>query len=104
MLMNVDEVKFLGIIIDDKLNWKPHIDHLAQKFNSHIVMIKRIMKLIPNTEYNKIYDALFKSHLIYCISSWETIPNYKLQSIFTIQKYVFAYYFVLSIGGGGGGG
>ena len=28
-LKKVDQVKFLGIIIDDKLNWEPHIDHLA---------------------------------------------------------------------------
>ena len=82
-LKKVDKVTFLGIIIDDKLNWEPHIDHLAQKLKSSIIMIKRIMKFIPN---NKIYDALFKSHLSYCISSWAAIPNYKLQSIFSIQK------------------
>ena len=95
-LKKVDKVKFLGIIIDDKLNWEPHIDHLAQKLKSSIIMIKRIMEFIPNSEYNKIDDALFKSHLSYCISSWGAIPNYKLQSIFSIQKYVFAYYLVLS--------
>ena len=46
-LKKVDKVKFLCIIIDDKLNWEPHIDHLAQKVNSSIIMIKRIMKFIP---------------------------------------------------------
>ena len=85
-LKKVDQVKFLGIIIDDKLNRKQHIDHLAQKLNSSIIMIKRIMKFIPNSEYNKMYDVLFESHLSYCISSWGAIPNYKLQSIFLIQK------------------
>ena len=34
----------------------------------------------------KIYDALFKSHLSYCISSWGAIPSAKLQGIFSIQK------------------
>ena len=56
-------------------------------------MIKRIMKFIPNSEYNKIYDALFKSHLSYCISSWGAIPNYKLNQP---KKDVFDYYLVLS--------
>ena len=37
-LKKVDEVKFLGIIFDDKLNWEPNIDHLAQKLNSSIFM------------------------------------------------------------------
>ena len=51
-LKKVDKVKFIGIIIDDKLNWEPHIDHLAQKLNSSIIMIKPITKFIPNSEYN----------------------------------------------------
>ena len=49
-------------------------------------MIKRIQKFIPKSEYNKIYDALFKSHLCYCISSWGGIPSSKLQGVFAIQK------------------
>ena len=59
----VDKVKFLGVIIDDKLNWEPHIEHLTEKLTSSIVMIKRVIKFIPKAEYNKIYDALFKSHM-----------------------------------------
>ena len=85
-LQKVDKVKFLGVIIDDKLNWEPQIENLRKKLNSSMVMIKRIAKFVPKSEYMKIYDALFKSHLSYCISSWGSIPNYKLQSIFSIQK------------------
>ena len=85
-LKKVDKVKFLDVIIDNKLNWEPHVDHLTKKLNSSIVLIKRIMKFIPKSEYMKIYDALFKSHLSYCISSWGAIPNSKLQSVFAIQK------------------
>ena len=39
-LKKVDKVKFLGIIVDDKLNWEPHIEHLAQKVNSSTFTIK----------------------------------------------------------------
>ena len=49
-------------------------------------MIKRVIKFIPKAEYSKIYDALFKSHMTYCISSWGAIPSSKLQKIFSIQK------------------
>ena len=30
-LKKVHKVKFLGVMIDDKLNWDPHIDHFTQK-------------------------------------------------------------------------
>ena len=49
-------------------------------------MIKRIKKFIPRPEFKKIYDALFKSHMSYCISSLGGVSDYKLQSIFAIQK------------------
>ena len=90
-LKKVDKVKFLGVIIDDKLSWEPQIEHLTEKLNSSIVMIKRIKKFIPESEYMKIYNALFKSHLGYCISCWGGISSYKLQTLFSIQKDVFDY-------------
>ena len=85
-LKKVDKVKFLGVIIDENLSWEPHIEHLTAKLNSSIVMIKRIIKFVPKSEYMKLYDALFKSHLAYCISSWGSIPKFKLDCIFRIQK------------------
>ena len=82
----VTQVKFLGVIIDENISWEPQIDYLKQKLISSIVVIKRIKKFIPKTEYLKIYNALFKSHLSYCISCWGGISQYKLQSLFSLQK------------------
>ena len=85
-LKKVDQVKLLGVVIDEDLKWEPHVQHLTQKLKSALIMIKRIIKFIPKSEYMEIYDALFKSHLSYCISSWGAIPAAKLQGIFSIQK------------------
>ena len=85
-LLKVEKVKFLGVIIDDELTWEYQIDHLREKLNSSINIIKRIMKFIPKSEYHKLYNSLFKSHLSYCISSWGGISLNKLSSIFSLQK------------------
>ena len=82
----VTQVKFLGVIIDENISWEPQIDYLKQKLISSIVVIKRIKKFIPKIEYLKIYNALFKSHLSYCISCWGGISQYKLQKLFSLQK------------------
>ena len=76
----------MGVIIDEGLNWEAQIDHLKAKLLSSIVVIKRIKSFIPESEYNNLYNALFKSHLSYCISSWGGISKNKLESIFAIQK------------------
>ena len=85
-LKKVDKVKFLGVIIDEDLSWEPHIEHVTAKLNSSIIVIKRIMKFIPKSEYMNIYEALFKSHLSYCISSWGAVHRNKLNFLFTLQK------------------
>ena len=83
-------------MIDEKLSWEPHIEHLVSKLNMIIVMPKRITKFIPKSEYRKLYDALFKSHMNYCISSWGGVSESKLQSIFTFKKDVYDFYLVKS--------
>ena len=82
----VDKVRFLGVIIDEQLNWESHIEYLEDKLNSCIVTIKRIKKFIPNNHFKKLYHSLFESHLTYGISAWGGTNNYKLQKIFAIQK------------------
>ena len=61
-LKKVDKVKFLGVIIDDKLNWEAHIEYLKAKLNLSIIMIKRIKKFIPKPEFKK-YMMLYSNHI-----------------------------------------
>ena len=44
----VDRMRFLGVIIDDKLTWDAQIKHLESKLISTIVLIKRIKSLLPH--------------------------------------------------------
>ena len=85
-LEKVQSTKFLGVVIDERMSWEPHLENLATKLNSCIVTIKRIRNCVPKSEYMKLYNALFMPHLTYCISSWGGVPDYKLNRIFAIQK------------------
>ena len=85
-LKKVDKIRFLGVIIDDKLSWDHHIEHLENKMLSVIVQIKRIRKVIPESHYKTIYHSLFLSHLTYGISCWGGAYPSKLQKLFAIQK------------------
>ena len=50
VLKKVTKLKFIGVMIDDKLSWEAQIDYLKEKLLSSIVIIKRIEKFIPETE------------------------------------------------------
>ena len=43
-LKKVSKVKFLGVIIDEKLKWEDHIDHLQQKLKLIIAKLFSIQK------------------------------------------------------------
>ena len=42
----VDRIRFLGVIINDKLTWDAQIEHLENKLISTIVLIKRLISWI----------------------------------------------------------
>ena len=86
VIKQVDKVKFLGVIIDENLSWDEHIKHLESKLLATIVLIKRIKKFLPSSQYVNIYHTLFISHLTYGISCWGGIYSTKLQKLFNIQK------------------
>ena len=86
ILNKVSYIKFLGVLIDDKLNWKPHLDSLNRKLKSTCGRIYRIKSSLPIGLYKDIYHALFESHLSYCISVWGGVSKNRLNPLFLTQK------------------
>ena len=85
-IKQVKTTKFLGVIIDDKLSWVPHIEYLSNKLKSCIGIINRIRDNIPSQMHKSIYHTLFESHLTYGITVWGGVPNSKLKPLVTLQK------------------
>ena len=86
MIREVQKVKFLGVIIDNKLTWTEHISHLQNKLKIAIGVIKRIKPHIPIKTRKTIYHSLFGSHMTYCISVWGGIAQTHIEKIFRLQK------------------
>ena len=86
-LKPVSETKFLGVVIDDKLCWLPHIKYLNKKLNCEIGKLNRIQHLVPSEFHKNLYYTLFESHLIYGISAWGSVSK-AIEPIFITQKSV----------------
>ena len=82
----VVETKFLGVTIDNKLSWVPHINELTKKLKCNIGLLNRIKDFIPKSHHKTLYHTLFESHLTYGITVWGGVAENKLKSIFTAQK------------------
>ena len=75
-----DKVKVLGIYIDNKLTWKPHIKELTKSFNALLKSLKRISYL-STKELERIYYKLIIPHINYCISYGETVQSLLLNPL-----------------------
>ena len=62
IIKQVTATKFLGVTIDDKLSWKPHIENINKKLKSLCRRIYRIKIALPEHIYKQLYHTLFESH------------------------------------------
>lgn len=76
--------KFLGINIDEFLDWSCHIDFLSNKLNRTCFCIRHVSRYIGETARRTLYFANFEGTLRYGIIFWAC--NSETLNIFTIQK------------------
>ena len=62
--------KFLGVLIDEKLTFKKHIDKVCKKVSSGIGIIRKLKGFIGSEILQKIYNAIIYPHIIYAIEAW----------------------------------
>ena len=66
----VQSSKFPGIIIDENLNWKPHIQLVKSKLSKTLSIIYKASKLINYEGMVTLYCSLFLPYLTYCCEIW----------------------------------
>ena len=65
------KIKYLGLIVDDRLSWKFHIHELSKKLNRIIGILYRLKKInSPKSIFTAIYFALFQSQIAYGLMAW----------------------------------
>ena len=86
VIKRVSEARFLGVLIDDQLNWKPHLAQLNTKLKSSCGRLYRLRSALPESLHRTLYQTLFESHISYGISVWGGVSTNKLEPIFLTQK------------------
>ena len=84
-LKRVKSIRFLGVYIEEKLNWQCHINILVRKLSRSAGILYNIGRCLPYNLRSSVFNALINSHIFYAISVWGGNPT-KLQNIFTSQK------------------
>ena len=62
--------KYLGIIIDDKLNWKDHITNLKSKLARNNYILHKLKPYVNKHTLKLVYYSIIYPHLQYGIASY----------------------------------
>ena len=70
LMENSKEQKIVGIIIDNKLNFKSYISELCKKASQKIAALSRLSSYLNNSEKKLIFNSIIKSQFSYCPLVW----------------------------------
>ena len=80
-----DSVKYLGVRIDENLNWKHHVSDIAIKLNRANALLFKIRNFVNVKTLKTIYYAIFDSHINYANVIWAQNSN-ALNRVSALQK------------------
>ena len=66
----VNSTNFLGLIIDHKLNWDPHINHVSKKVSMAIGILNKVKSFLPTHTLFTLYNTMILPHFNYCSLVW----------------------------------
>lgn len=85
-LQNIEVTKYLGLLIDSKLSWNSHVDHVKSKISPITGVLYRLQGLLSTSLLRATYYAMIHSHLSYLVSIWGTITKKQISEIQVIQN------------------
>ena len=66
----VSKIKFLGVILDNKLNFKEHISFVCKKLSKCIGILYKARPFINHKGLMTLYNSFFYPYVSYCIQVW----------------------------------
>ena len=85
-IVRVNKMKYLGVMMDDTLSWKQHVNYLNPKIARGSRAISKIRSYVNIKTLRTLYYCLIYLHLQYCISSWGRASQTTFRPLKTTQK------------------
>ena len=82
----VKETKFLGVILDNEMNWTTHVKSLLTKMKRNYILMCRGKNLLPSHNLKLLYYGHIYSHISYCIAIWGSMTNESLLAKIRVEQ------------------
>ncbi len=78
--------KYLGILIDENLNFNSHVNQICSKLSRALFCLNRVKHKLNSKSLRTLYFSLFHSHLLYCNIIFNMTSQTNLNKISILQK------------------
>ena len=86
-LENVKNCKFLGLHINESMDWKDHMIYVKSQLSKATGTVNTVKDYIPKKVLRSLYFSLIQPYLIYCLPIWGSNHNCtEFNDISIIQK------------------
>ena len=86
LIDRVTSTKFLGLYIDERLNWKIHINNLCKLLSRNAGVIHKLKFVLPQEILFILYSTLILPYINYGVLAWGKSLKTQLDKLFLVQK------------------
>lgn len=80
-------ISFLGVILDETLNWKKHIEITENKISKNIGILYKARPFLDLKCLKQLYYSFVNSYLNYCNIAWASTNKSNLKKLYNKQKH-----------------
>ena len=84
--IEVTKIKFLGVILDNKLNFKEHITYICKKISKSIGILYKARPFKNHQGLMTLYNSFLYPYLSYCIQIWGGTYKSYLNPLQSLQR------------------
>ena len=85
-IQRADSTKFLGIYLDEQLNFSSQVDHISKKIAKTLGVLNKTRDVFPPNIRLMLYNSLILPYINYGITSWYGCPAYNRNKIAILQR------------------
>ena len=85
-IQRAESSKFLGIYLDEQLNFSYHINHISNKISKTLGVLNKTRHVFPPDIRLMLYNSLILPYINYGITSWYGCPAYNRNKIAILQR------------------
>ena len=86
IIERVTSTKFLGVYIDEDLNWKHHTAEIAKKNSKSLGILNQVKYILPRSSLITLYHTMIQPYLYYCNIIWGGASLLALNKLVSLQK------------------